>query len=1011
MTSRDDVVGRLDLASDHPWGPTRTGLVAEAVALADALRDDQLAIDARLALAEARHRGNEEWKALTPFVWLLARLDEHPELFDADRLARLGRTYERVVPVAADNPAVSIAQLGELEAGLKRFSRLLGGSTHATHGGLLHAAIMLGLEEDAAGELAAWRSTARDAGREDHDPLPVIEWASIHEDWETAVAAAEPVLGEREDDDRLYAVQSEALLPLLASGRSHEAWNVHARSYRMLRDRPNVMGYLGKHLEYLALSGRGARSLRLMRAYAGRIDEAQSARVLMDLLAGAVLALRESERDGRGDEPLDADIPSTTAWFPGPEIDPDMPLHAVRVLIEGWVRSIAARYDARNGNTAVSARLDVGLARAPFISAEEVVGRHARAVSRRVEEPEASTEEVQKVRSAGTPVSAPAPTDASAGAGTSAGAAAPAGADATAGAPAPSASAPAAAGETAVEAAPLPTGPYSPVDLRTPPAVGDADDLLRRLEAELLRPGQTLEHAFLIGQAMRRGLVPDPDQVAPELVRAACSLRCAIADRGWDYERAADELARLRTRLDGVAHPLRLIELDLQALQVDSSARDLHDRSTDRTRADELARAEELAERLTPLAERLLDEPADHRAELVDAYRSATALVRFLSGRGDHRGGAEFLELARLIAPHVSDLLDPRDGTLDDQLILLEAETLMARDDVRGARALADSVLRRYDPCPVVLAEAARRILVRASMTLGETETAVSRSRELLDIHLSVGLDSLAGPFFGTLAASLSASGRPLEAAEVLETALSADAPRVLAEELRRTLVSVLERLGEEEGVRDNCLIVAESALKRGETERGAEYLLRAASACERLEESTRASRLFERAAELVDTGDDAGRVRCAKYLRRAARAAVAEPAVLAAPVRPDEARALMSRARGLVETVPDSPEYSKDLELGDWHDDMAWILWRTGERVEALEHCEKAFLRYEETGDRGTASHPLTLMALIHAEMGETGAAREDIARVRRLLAHPRWEGHPALTRVANLEEALGRA
>ena len=39
MTSRDDVVGRLDLASDHPWGPTRTGLVAAAMALADALRD------------------------------------------------------------------------------------------------------------------------------------------------------------------------------------------------------------------------------------------------------------------------------------------------------------------------------------------------------------------------------------------------------------------------------------------------------------------------------------------------------------------------------------------------------------------------------------------------------------------------------------------------------------------------------------------------------------------------------------------------------------------------------------------------------------------------------------------------------------------------------------------------------------------------------------------------------------------------------------------------------------
>ena len=64
MTSRDDVVGRLTLASGHPWGPTRSGLTAEAVAMADELGDDQMAVDARLALAEARHRGNEEWKGL-----------------------------------------------------------------------------------------------------------------------------------------------------------------------------------------------------------------------------------------------------------------------------------------------------------------------------------------------------------------------------------------------------------------------------------------------------------------------------------------------------------------------------------------------------------------------------------------------------------------------------------------------------------------------------------------------------------------------------------------------------------------------------------------------------------------------------------------------------------------------------------------------------------------------------------------------------------------------------------
>jgi len=137
----------------------------------------------------------------------------------------------------------------------------------------------------------------------------------------------------------------------------------------------------------------------------------------------------------------------------------------------------------------------------------------------------------------------------------------------------------------------------------------------------------------------------------------------------------------------------------------------------------------------------------------------------------------------------------------------------------------------------------------------------------------------------------------------------------------------------------------------------------------------------------------------------------VAESFDPTAPVHPDDARALMSRAWDLVESVPDSRTYSRAFELGDWHDDMAWILWRTGEHVEALEHCKRAFACYVSAKDRGTASHPLTLMALIHAEMGETDAAREDIARLRRLLSHSRWEGHPALTRIASLEETLDGA
>ena len=1241
MTSRDDVVGRLTLASGHPWGPTRSGLTAEAVDMADALGDDQLAVDARLALAEARHRGNEEWKGVAPFVWLLARLDKRPDLFDADRLRRLGWAYERAVPAAADNPAVSIAQVRELEAGLRKFFRFLGGSTHAIHSSLLHAAIMLGREEEAAAQAATLLSAvpaahdgAGRAGRadgEDRDPLREIEWANIHEDWETSVTAAAPVLDRRVDgDDQPYAVQSEALLPLLALGHSQAAWDAHVYSYRRLRFAPNVMSYLGKHLEYLALSGRAARGLRIMRGFVGRADEAQSARALMDLLSGAVLVLRESERDGRGAEPLDTGVPSVAAWCPGPGIGAGTPLNVARPLFEDWACRIAARYDARNGNTAVSSRLTKGLAREPFIHADAIVGRHARAGARaagaadraqgaerlreaeqvgpagearptrrirraeqarragdsgraglvaapegvgageeahehrdrvrkpddtiiidrvldpeETEEPgagEEAHERQDRVRKpddtiiidrvldpeeteepgAGRPAAAaeePGALGEPAGAGHKARSAdgpepaedgrepeqpptrsaevrvlgktgstegpgqsgnveeilrswgrsgstgraepvpaeptnapdglrgfetpgasedpaetgpaeVPGATDGPRGAEADTTPTPVAAvrsgasgdddgplplavGPRSADGEPLPLGdePYPGVDLRAPSAVGDANELLRRLEIELRRPGRTLEHMFLVTQAMTRGLVPDPGRVGPELVRAARSLRCTVADREGDYERAIDELAHLRAHLTGVAHPLRLIELDLEALQVGGKDDDLHDRTTARTRADQLAHAKGLAEQLTAMAEPLLDAPMGHQAELVDACRSTTAMVRVLSAHDDHQGAAEFLELARLIVPYVADFIEPSDGALDDQLTLLEADALLARGDARGAVARADAVLRRYDPCPVVLAEAGRSVLVRALMSLGETERAVTQSRELLNIHTSLGLEALAGPLFGSLAASLGASGRLLEAAEVLETALSADVPPTLAEELRRTLISTMERLGEREGVRDNCLVVAESALKRGETERGADYLLRAATASEKLGEGSRASHMFERAAGLVDTSDNAGRVRCARYLRRAGRAAVAESADLMTPARPDEARALMSRAWDLIEAVPDSRKYSRAVELGDWHDDMAWILWRVGEHAEALDHCKRSFSCYVSAKDRGTAAHPLTLMALIHAETGDDKAAREDIDRVRRLLGHQRWEGHPALERVTSLEEALDKA
>mgnify|MGYP001678464931 CR=1 FL=1 len=57
MTTRDDILERLALISSYPWGPIRSSLTAEAVAWADALGDEGLAIDTRRGARETCRGG------------------------------------------------------------------------------------------------------------------------------------------------------------------------------------------------------------------------------------------------------------------------------------------------------------------------------------------------------------------------------------------------------------------------------------------------------------------------------------------------------------------------------------------------------------------------------------------------------------------------------------------------------------------------------------------------------------------------------------------------------------------------------------------------------------------------------------------------------------------------------------------------------------------------------------------------------------------------------------------
>ena len=972
MTTRDDILERLALTASCPWGPIRSSLTAEAVVWADALGDEGLAIDTRLALSEAYREGNEEWRALTPLAWVLARHEARPDLFDADRLRATDRNYVWSVPVAADNPGMPAARLRELVSDMEEFHRARGGSMRAVHAVRHHVARMLGLEEEARAELAAWRAAPRDPASEceDCESMRQAVWASLHEDWPTAVAAAVPALrGDIDDSARPHRLCGAVLVALLASGRPRAAWRAHMSSYRSLRTDARVLEYLPDHLEYLALSGRAGRGLKILREFGHRIGGAESARTLLGLLLGTALVLREAVRAGRGEETLGFAVPAGFRWCPGPGIPASTTLREARDLAAGWARAVAARYDCRNGNAVVSERLERRLNREPITGDEEIAARGALADAG-VELMEPGEELPEALR-----LAAPDP------------------------------------GRTGTS---LDDEPCPAVDLRADPAPADSRELLARFDADLRRPGQSLERGLLVARAVRLGYEPDPRSVDPALAEAARILRFVEADLGWDHERAVEEAEGLRAGIDAGARPLDAIRADLAVIRVRRQLGE-HGGPESSGDGDPLPeRARGLARRLMGLVEPVLAAPQGREGDeedLVCAYEGATALVRLLSELREHDVADEALGLARRIAPRIEHLVDARDGALSDQLDAARAFMLLERGDLYGACAQAEKILRWHDPCPFVLADDARTVLARASTRVGEVEEAVVQTRQMLDALLAAGMDSLAGPLLGSLAAALGSLGRDVEAAEVLEAALDLPVPATIAEELRGTLIAVLDRLGEESAVRDACLELAEARLERGRTESGLENLVRGAEACLELGDNSRAAQLLERAARLVDETSRAGRVRRSRLLRRSARAVVDASSARLARTRLDEARALMDRARGLIEAVPDSRQYSAAFEMGDWHNDMAWVLWRAGECDQALEHCERAYEDCMSARDRSAAARPLVLAVVVHMELGDEPAARAAIARARRLLGHRRRAGHPMLARLDQLEAVLDGA
>ncbi|MCX4586412.1 hypothetical protein, partial [Streptomyces sp. NBC_01481] len=215
-----------------------------------------------------------------------------------------------------------------------------------------------------ARELWAGRSRTR---LSDCEACEICERALYHltaGDDERALSAWEPVLAGKESCQEEPARSvSYALLPLLRTGRTDRARELHLAGYRSCRRKASMSQEVGRHLEFCALTGNEARGLELLAENRNLFDEVDSPLDLLGFLTGVEVLLQRVEHLGHGELPA-AGYAGRTWTVAG-----------LRAEVRGRADDLAARFDARNGTTAHTDRRRARLDSAPLREALELTLR------------------------------------------------------------------------------------------------------------------------------------------------------------------------------------------------------------------------------------------------------------------------------------------------------------------------------------------------------------------------------------------------------------------------------------------------------------------------------------------------------------------------------------------------------------------------------------------------------------------------------------------------------------
>jgi tetratricopeptide (TPR) repeat protein len=337
------------LPDDRPKAQRLESLAAEVRQTGDG----PLEAEVLLALSQAYEYCAERERMAVPFGRLLQLLDRFPAELGPMSMTIHWRLKWMTAGLVR-NPAVPLETAQRWLDELDRRYRQRGFSSRPVHMMRWLLAQGRGDEAQATAEVEAWIASPRDQMADCHacERNDWGTWRAFLGDDAGALDYWAPILaGQLKCAEEPHRVLAKSLLPLVRTGRAQDARDAFLRGYPLARHNVSLCAAVGGHIEFCALTGNEARGLEILAEHTAWLTDTQlDTADRLAFLAGVSVLLRRLERLGYGDLPAGPDTVAGTASG-----------------LEAEIRELCSRYDARNRNMTVSARIAAQLAQKPFL--------------------------------------------------------------------------------------------------------------------------------------------------------------------------------------------------------------------------------------------------------------------------------------------------------------------------------------------------------------------------------------------------------------------------------------------------------------------------------------------------------------------------------------------------------------------------------------------------------------------------------------------------------------------